>query len=912
MKEKWHSLSAEETLARLDSSPDGLDLAGVRSRQEEYGSNELESRKKASALRVFFRQFFSPLIYIMVIAAVVSLAVARYIDAGVIFAIVLLNTIIGFIQERKAESAMESLMEMAAPKAEVKRQKEVKYIPARELVPGDIVLLSAGDKVPADARIIRAANLKIEEAALTGESVAVEKRDVVLEEDVPVADMDNMVFMGTIVTSGRGTAVITGTGMNTEMGKIATGIQEVKEEKTPIQKSIDSLSKYIIILVSISVVILAVASILQGIELLEVFLLAIAAAVAAIPQGLPAAVTVVLAIGMQIMAHRKAIIRRLVAVETLGSATVICSDKTGTLTMNQMTVRQLFLGGRLVEVTGEGYRPEGEFQRNGQIVNVEEDEHLKLLLRAALLCNDSRLKEEADSSWQISGDPTEGALLVTAAKTGMNKEEFEDDYPRIDEIPFESERQYMATLNSVNGTRVAYVKGSTEKILSMSRSVMSGGEMAALQDEDREAIKKANSDMAEQALRVLAVAYAEMPEDKDRIGEQDVKGNLVFLGLFGMADPPREEAKKAIADCKKAGIRVIMITGDNKITARSIGRQLGLTEGRVVTGQELERLEDAELKREIDNISVFARIEPMHKLRIVNNLKEKGHIVAVTGDGVNDAPALKSADIGVAMGITGTDVAKESSEMVLADDNFASVVSAVEEGRAVFNRLRGVVFFLLSTNIGELLALIISVSVVGLAPLLAIQIIWVNLVTDTSSSIPLGTEPKQGDELEHPPRHPDVRLVFPGLIARIVFMALIMGFGLFLIFAWAEPRMSIEEARTLAFTSMVSFEWFRAFNARSDEKTVFKLGFFSNKWLLMGIGIAVLLHEAIINIPHFQIAFSTEPQAPWQWGIAIGAGAALFAIEETRKVLFPKLFSFGKLQPWRGSPFSGKSGSEQE
>jgi len=906
MSEKWHTLSAEETLERLKSNRDGLSDSEAQKRLKEHGPNELEHKKKASPVITFLKQFLSPLIYVLIIGAIISAVASQYIEAGVILVIVVFNATIGFIQESKAEKVMESLLEIVAPKAEVKRDGETKYISAKEIIPGDIVLLTAGDSIPADARILESANLKINEAALTGESMAVEKRRMALEEDIPVADMENMVFMGTSVTSGRGTSIIVRTGMETEIGKIAAGLQQVKEERTPIQKGISSLSKYIIIIVTVTVAILIGVSIIQGLGLLEIFLLAVAAGVSAIPEGLPAVVTIVLALGMRAMANRNAIIRRLVAVETLGSATVICSDKTGTLTMNQMTVRQIFLNGEKIEVGGEGYRPEGKFSRDSQTVGTEDNENFKLLLRAASLCNDSRLRKE-DNTWRIDGDPTEGALVVASAKAGIRKEDLEERFPRIGEIPFESELQYMATLHSVDGSKVAYVKGSTEKLLSMSQSIVSDNKTVSLKDDDRNSIRKANRDMAEQALRVLAVAYAEFPESKDSLEEKDIIGKLVFLGLFGMADPPREEARKAIEDCKQAGIIVKMITGDNKVTAQSIARQLGLTEGKAVTGQELQRMDDNELKREVEGISVFARIEPMHKLRIVNTLKERGHVVAVTGDGVNDAPALKSANIGVAMGITGTDVAKEASDMVLADDNFASVVAAVEEGRSTFTRLRNVVFFLLSTNLGELLALIISVGLVGVAPLLAVQIIWVNLVTDAAASIPLGMEPKQGDELKNPPRHPKVGLVFPGLILRITFFALMMGFGLYFIFNWAYPRMSIEEARTLAFTAMVSFEWFRAFNARSDEKTAFKLGFFTNKWLLMGIGIAILLHVAVIYVPFLQIAFTTVPLAPWQWGIAIGAGAAMFVIEELRKVLFPRLFSFGKWQPRAGNHFSRKT-----
>ena len=583
--------------------------------------------------------------------------------------------------------------------------------------------------------------------------------------------------MGTAITYGRATAIAVETGMGTEMGKIVAGLEALKPEKTPVQKSISRLSNYILILVLSIIAILIVVSLAQGLGLVEVFLLAIAASVSAIPESLPAVVTVVLALGMRAMAQRNAVIRRLVAVETLGSATVICSDKTGTLTLNQMTVRKIYAGGNLLEITGEGYQPEGEFLLDGQIARLD-DENLRLHLRAAALCNDSSIKQK-DSQWKVVGDPTEGALVVASAKAGMNKKELEEQYPRLDEIPFESEKQYMATLHAIDGnSRIAFVKGSLEKLLSMAGFVVSPEGIRPINMDDRQSFIEANTMMAREALRIIATAYAELPEDKNNLEERDLSGKLVLIGLSGMADPPREEARKAIKDCAKAGIRVIMITGDNKITAESIARQLELPSGRVVTGQELKQMSDEELQREVEDISVFARIEPLHKLRIVKALKAKGHVVAVTGDGVNDAPALKASDIGVAMGITGTDVALEASDMVLADDNFASVVAAVEEVRATFSRLRNVIFYLLSTNLGELLALIISVGLVGAAPLLAIQIIWVNLVTDTSSAIPLSMEPKSGDELSHPPRHPGVGIIYRGLLLRVGFMAIIMGVGL--------------------------------------------------------------------------------------------------------------------------------------
>jgi Ca2+-transporting ATPase len=601
---------------------------------------------------------------------------------------------------------------------------------------------------------------------------------------------------------------------------------------------------------------------------------------------------------MRIMARRNAIIRKLVAVETLGSATVICSDKTGTLTLNEMTVQRLYMDGQTIEITGEGYIPRGEFRRDGQLIDPQNEPSVNLMLRIGALCNDSFLtRKDDDECCDIYGDPTEGALLVAATKAGMNKEKLEKAYPRLDEIPFQSEKQYMATLHPRDGGRVVYVKGSVERILAHSKYRLKGEQVVPLTEKDAAVITQANTDMASQALRVIATAYVDLPSELEDLQDAHIRGNLVFVGLAGMADLPREEAREAIKLCKQAGIRVVMITGDHKVTAESIARQLDLPPGKTVTGLELQQMTDEELYDQVEDTSVFARIEPLHKLRIVNALKSHGHVVAMTGDGVNDAPALKAANIGIAMGITGTDVAKESSDMILVDDNFASVVAAVEEGRAIFNRLRNVLFFLLSTNLGELLALTLALLFVGKAPLLAVQIIWINLVTDTTAAVPLGLEPKVGDELRQPPRHPRVGMVFPGLLLRIIFMATFMGVGIFLIFRWAEPRMSIEEARTITFCTMVAFEWFRAFNARSDEYTIFKLGIFRNRWLLMAIAGAIALQMLAVYAPFMQVAFSTVPLTVEKWGIALLAGGSLFIIEETRKVLFPRLFSLGKWQP---------------
>jgi P-type Ca2+ transporter type 2C len=891
--ENWHNLSADEAFKELSSGPAGLSDAEVKERLLKYGHNELTTKKKTSPVIVFLSQFKSPLIYVLVIAAVISFLVGHYTDAYVVLGILILNAAIGFFQETQAEKSMQALLELASPKTKVKRNNEIVVKPAKELVPGDIILLEAGDRIPADARLIEASNLKINESTLTGESMPVDKNSSVIASDAAIADCFNMAFMGTAVTNGRATALIVKTGMSTEMGKIAGGIQDVKTEATPLQKNVNQLSRYLVFIFLGAVGLLLIVGLLKGMSWMDIFLVAIAAAVAAIPEGLPAVLTVVLSIGMRAMARRNAIVRKLLAVETLGSATVICSDKTGTLTLNQMTVRRLFDGNSFIRVTGEGYEPRGEFLKDNKPLTPDEMTHLTPLLKIGTLCNDSRLTSTNGQSG-IIGDPTEGALVVAAGKADIDKARLEKVCPRIDEVPFESENQYMVTLHSESGKQVAYIKGAVEKILNFSKYWLNKSQIVPLQPVDSQKFAAAADEMAREALRVMALAYVELPPGTDRLTRQNFQDGLVFAGLAGMEDPPREEAKAAIKQCKQAGIKVVMITGDNKVTAESIARQLELPPGKSVTGAELARMSDEELSGSIENISVFARIEPLHKLRIVNAFKSRGHVVAMTGDGVNDAPALKAADIGIAMGITGTDVAKEASNMVLADDNFASVVAAVDEGRAIFNRLRNVLFYMLSTNMGELMVLILSVLFMGQSPLVAVQILWVNLATDTAGDIPLGFEPKVGDELKMPPRRPGSGLLYPGSMLRIIAIAVIIGTGTFLIFRWAEPRMNIEAAETMTFCALNTFIWFMAFSARSDEHSVFRIGIFKNKVLVFSIGLVALLQVALVYVPFLQVAFHTAPIGLRDWGIILAAGVSLFLLEEIRKFFFPRLFSWGK------------------
>ena len=895
-KKQWHNISPQEALDELNSSRSGLSASEAEDRLQEYGPNELERKKKMPAVVLFLRQFLSPLVYILLAAAIVEFFVGKYLDAAVILAVLLFMATIGFVQEGRAEKAMEALMEMAVSKTKARRGGKVEEIRFREVVPGDILVLESGDKVPADARLIEVANLKVNEASLTGESLAVDKHTTNVSGEAALADRKNMVYMGTIINSGRASAVVVATGMATEMGRIATALQEVKAEKTPLQKSIDTLGRYIIFLVLGTCGVLVEVGIWRGLEWMDVFLMAVAAAVAAIPEGLPAVVTVVLTAGMRYMASRNALIRRLVAVETLGSATVICSDKTGTLTMNEMTVRKLYVDGNWIEVTGEGYGVEGEFRRGDKTLDPEKEESMMLLLKIGALCNDALLSSDKECC-SIVGDPTEGALLVAAVKAGLNGEEMEEIYPRLDEIPFQSERRYMATLHQCDGDRRVYVKGAVEKLLEMSQSILKNGKSVSLKKADKEAIAEISDTMAKDVMRVMALAYAEHTDKLAELKEEHVDGKLVFVGLTGMIDPPREEAIEAVKLARGAGIKVVMITGDNKLTAESVARQLKLPAGEALTGADIEKMTDDELSKRVEKISVIARVEPLLKLKIVDAFKKRGHVVAMTGDGVNDAPALKAADIGVAMGITGTDVAKEASDMVLVDDNFASVVAAVEEGRAIFNRLRNVVLFLLATGMGELLALVLGIIFLAVAPLTALQILWINLVTGTVMAVPLGLEPKVGDELKKPPRHPKVGLLFPGLLMRVGFLAGMLGIGTVLIFSVMETGRGLEEARTIAFCSVVIFEWLLAFNARSDEHTIFRLGVFRNRWMFIALSTVILLQVAVVYVPFLQAAFGTVSIGITGWATAVIPGATTLVIETLRKVARPQMFNRGKWQP---------------
>jgi len=687
---------------------------------------------------------------------------------------------------------------------------------------------------------------------------------------------------------------VTATGMETQFGRIVAQVQETKPPLTPLQKNVARLGRYIAFLVLGIVVLIVIIGLVRSYNLNDIFILGIAAVVSAVPEELIVMVTVALALGMRRMARRHALIRKLQAVETMGAVTVICSDKTGTLTESEMTVREIFVDNRTIEVTGRGYHPQGDFLIDGKRIEPLQDEALALAMRIATLSNDTTLKE-ADGRYQIIGDPTEGALLVVGLKAGLDREQLKREFHRLAELPFQSEKRYMATLHQTrDDSGINYVQGSVDIVLGMSRYVHENGHVQEMTEGKRRQIEQVNERMASQALRVVALAYAGCPAFPEQLCLTDLDGQLIFVALAGIIDPPREEVKSAITACRRAGIRVAMITGDQKITAIAIAEQLGLPTDEVLTGHDLATLSRDELEKRIDHVNVFARVEPLQKLKVVEALKSRGHIVAMTGDGVNDAPALRSADIGVAMGVKGTDVARESSDMVLTDDNFTSIVSAVEEGRIIFSNIRRSVFFLLSTSVGELMTWAMVILVGMPLPVFAVQILWINLVTDGACVTPLGIEPKHGDVMVNPPQNPNSGILYTGMLYRILFLAVIMAGGTVILFSRQLQSISLEQAQTIAFCTIVSFQWFNALNARSTHRSIFKVGFFNNRWLLVGLSVAILLQILVVYAPPLQRLFHTVPLEAYQWGIAIGVASTAFFAEEIRKAVAPGLFDKGK------------------
>ncbi len=888
--ESWHNLAVPEVLSSVNTTGNGLSQEEAKRRLAEFGPNELVEKHKISPWAIFLEQFKDFLIIILLIATILSGILGEVADAIVIFIIVLFAAGLGFVQEYRAERAMEALKRMASPTATVIRNGEEFEIPSRELVPGDIVLLQTGDRISADARVIESVNLKSSEAQLTGESEPVDKTDVPLVEEAGLGDRKNMVYMGTTVAYGRGTGVVTATGMATEFGKIAAMLQEVEEEETPLQVNLDQTGKGIAAAALTLTFVLGVVGIFRGHTIVEMFIWAVSLAVAAVPEALPAVVTISLAIGVQRMVKRHALVRKLPAVETLGCTTVICSDKTGTLTQDQMTVRQIYTNDRLVEVTGVGYEPKGNFLYGNQPIEALKDVHVETLLRIGNLCNDSHLHfESGEGRWQIKGDPTEGALVVAAAKAGMEHESERRRFLRISEIPFSSESKMMATVHRMDGDRqVAYSKGAPEIIIDLSRQIFRSGTASELTGNERSKLLGMAQSMAGQGLRVLGLAYKPVSgagEAPDR--------ELVFVGLVGMIDPPREEVKEAIKLCQKAGIRSVMITGDHKLTAVAIARELGLMkDGLALIGTDLDKLSERGFEEIIEKIDVYARVSPAHKLRVVEALTNKGHVVAMTGDGVNDAPALKKADIGIAMGITGTDVSKEAADMVLTDDNFASIVAAVEEGRGLYDNIKKYLMYLLSANLGEILLMAGAIlfgnffGFGGTLPLIAIQILWVNLATDGLPAIALAADPAAPDIMERRPR-PRGETIFTRPVVGLmvlggIWIAVVTSF----VFSWAlRDGKATTEAQGLAFMTLILFEFFAAFSFRSDRLSLLKVGVFKNWWLVGAVLVSFLMTLPLLYVPFLQNVFHTYPLSGSDWGIIVAASLTIIPVLELGKLV---------------------------
>jgi len=897
---RWHSLSAEQVLERLDSSFRGLNSDEASRRFKALGPNELEEGKKMSKLGLLIEQVRNPLIAVLSLAAAISFLADKTIDAAVIIAVICINTALGFIKEYKAEEAILALRSQASAEARVLRDCPEKgtcqemRIKSREVVPGDIILLEAGAKVPADARIIEEANLEIDESMLTGESVPARKRTDTLQGDLVIAEKDNIIFAGTVVTQGRCKAAVYATGMKSEMGKIAHQISKTEKAKTPLKRRTLDLSKKLMILALIASSLTLVVGIWRGFELIELFLFTLAMAVSAIPEGLPAAITVVLAVGVSRMASRNAIIRKLDAVETLGSITAVCTDKTGTLTTNQMTVQKIFLAGRMVDVSGVGFQPQGGFEIAGSPLIASEDRSLDMFLKIAALCNDSSLKSDKEDRWKILGDPTEGALVVASAKAGLKKSRLEESLPRIEEIPFDPKNRYMATFHRTDsGEALAFLKGAPETILDMCTHVLDEGETRALTEEDKKDYLAASSDMAGEALRVLALAYAPIKfQDMERF-KSDGPAELIFAGFSGMIDPPRPEAIRSVKLCKSAGIKVTMATGDHKITAQAIAREIGIYEegSRVLSGSELDSLSDEKLDALIQDTSVFARVSPQHKHRIVQSLQRRGHIVAMTGDGVNDAPALKASEIGIAMGITGTDVTKETADMILTDDNFQSIVNAVEEGRVIFENIRKVVKYLISTNAGEILTILVSLIFLAINVLIftPVQILWVNLVTDGLLVINLAMEPKEEDVMDQPPRNPKANIINKDILKNVLFVAVFMAAGTIWVFTSELNGGDIHRAQTLGFTTLAMFQIFNALNCRSRDKSVFRIGLFTNKYLIAAIAASIALQFTATEVAFFQMALGTVELSLHDWATIFAVSSTVFFAEEIRKLIMKKI-----------------------
>ncbi|MGK7950701.1 MAG: cation-translocating P-type ATPase [Xenococcaceae cyanobacterium] len=878
LERQWHQLTVQEVFQTLESDRNrGLPGNEIEERQERFGANQLTPQKEKSPWVRFLEQFNQPLLYILLIAATISLLLQHWLDAGVIFAVVLINAIVGYIQESRAEKAMKALAQSVTTESTVIRDGEEQRLPSNELVPGDLVKLSSGDKIPADLRLFKTKNLQIDESALTGESVPVEKATEPLDAETPLADRENMAYAGTVVTSGQGRGIVVAIGEATETGHISELVEQRAELTTPLTRKLDKFSwKLLYVILGLATLTFAVG-LGQGKSWIEMFQTAVALAVSGIPEELPPLVTITLAIGVSRMAERHAIIRKLPAVETLGSATVICSDKTGTLTENQMTVENIYAGGRHYQVEGAGYQTEGEILHDKQSVDLGETPVLRECLQCGLFCNDSRLQEKKGQP-TVEGDPTEAALIVVANKAGLTRQDLEEQMPRLDEIPFESEHQYMATLHQKDSEKIIYVKGSLETVFSRcDQSLDAQGEETSL---DPERVEREAEAMANEGLRVLAFAKKPVSSEVESLEREDIKEGLIFLGLQGMIDPPRQEAIEAVDACQSAGIQVKMVTGDHAVTAVAIARMMNLNQDREVqalSGKDLEQMSDRQLKNALEDSVVFARVAPEQKLRLIEALQSKGEIVAMTGDGVNDAPALKQADIGIAMGQAGTEVAKESADLILTDDNFASIEAAVEEGRTIYLNLRKAISFVLPVNGGELLTILAGVLVGTALPILPLQILWVNMVSSVALSVPLAFEPKPEGLMKSPPRNPNEPILSSSILKRIAIISLFNWAITFGVFEWMlQQTDEIMLARTMAVQALVAVEVFYLLSLSQFIPSVWrKLRHKTDKIAsvpAIGIACVVVLQILFSQLQIMNRLFETVPLSFTQVLICIGAG----------------------------------------
>jgi len=879
----WYQLESAQVLQQLATSESGLSEQQARQRLQQYGPNRLAEEEKVSWVRILLRQFASPLIYVILVAAVITILFRDYLDSVVILAVVALNATIGFLQEYRAEASVQALKKLVVPKARALRDGREQEINSEELVPGDVALLTSGAKVPADLRLVATTELRIEEAMLTGESLPAEKVTAAIgEANLTPGDQHNIAFMGTIVISGRGKGVVVETGLRTVLGQVASNVREVAVTTSPLTEKMESFARLVGAIALAGTGIILLAGLALRLPLDQLLKTAVATLVATIPESLPIIVTVTMAVGINRMARRNAVIRKLPAVETLGSTTVICSDKTGTLTKNEMTVRAIYDGQHTYEVTGSGYEPLGEILPAESLLDPTAAEQLHQILRIGLLCNESELVQ-ADGRYAVSGDPTEGALIVAAMKAGLNPQDERTRFRQLGLVPFESERGYMATLHEHNGQKWLWVKGAPEKVVELC------GTCAATEALRVRDVLDTAQRFAAQGLRVLAFAYRQAPDGVAELKADDVPGSFTLAGLQGMIDPPRPEAVEAVRNCRQAGIRVVMITGDHASTALAIGKSLGIArEGDgALTGRELETTSDEELYEQVRRVSVFARVSPLHKLRIVQQLMRRGEIVAVTGDGVNDAPALKAAHIGVAMGITGTDVAKETADMIVVDDNFASIFSAVEEGRVVFDNIRKVTLFLLPVGFASMLTILTSQLLGVPLPYLPVQILWLNVVSNGLQDTALAFEPGEQGILLRAPRRPQDGVLSRVMLERAILVGALLSLSVLLNFGLAlRDDLGLENARTVAMTTIVLFQFFQAWNCRSESESVFRAGWARNPYLFYAIIAVFFAHLAALYVPLMQRVFGTVPLTSAEWLRILPAAASALVVVELHKWVY--------------------------